>query len=260
MRRARRPAARFLGSLIDGRGVIRFRTLGGFELLRTGDHQISGLLTHPKCVALLTYLAAARPLGSHRRDKLFALFWPEFDTHRARDSLRQAIYVIRERLGRDAIRNRGAADVTLAAEAWWCDVVAFEEAVRAGDEELALALYRGDFLDGFFVHGVPEFEAWVASERARLARAYTRVLEQRAARLEAGGDPLEAVDGWSRLVERDPLNGRLVLRLMAALDASGDRAGALAAARRHARLLAAELDATPDPAVVRLAERLRLQS
>lgn len=237
--------------------MFRFRTLGSFDLARTGDHSIAALLTHPKCVALLTYLAAAQPHGSHRRDKLLALLWPEFDTGRARASLRQAIHVLREWLGADVIRNRGTADVGVDPDRFWCDAVAFERAVRDGDAEGALALYRGEFLDGFFVTGVPEFEAWVAVERARLSRAYARLLEQKAERHEARREYLDAVECWSRLVERDPLNGRLVLRLMTVLEASGDRARALGEARRHARALAEELDAAPDPAVVSLAERLR---
>lgn len=240
--------------------MIRFRTLGAFELTRTGDHEVAALLTHPKCVALLTYLATARPQGSHRRDKLLALFWPEFDTTRARASLRQMIHAIRERLGAEVIRNRGAAEVALDLDRCWCDVVAFEEAVRAGDADGALALYRGDFLDGFYVAAAAEFEAWVETERARLARAHARLLEQTAVRHEVRGDYLDAIDCWLRLVARDPLNGRFVLRLMTMLDATGDRAGALAEAIRHARVLRAELDAAPDPAVVRLAERLRVAS
>ena len=44
---------------------------------------------------------------------------------------------------------------------------------------------------------------------------------------------------------------------MEALDAAGDRAGAIRQARIHATLMAQELDAGPDPSVVALAERLR---
>ena len=32
----------------------------------------------------------------------------------------------------------------------------------------SLALYRGDFLEGFFVRDAPDFEDWMLAERARL--------------------------------------------------------------------------------------------
>src|SRR5262245_12921902 len=38
----------------------------------------------PKRLALLAYLAIARPRGAHRRDALVAIFWPELDQHGAR--------------------------------------------------------------------------------------------------------------------------------------------------------------------------------
>ena len=237
--------------------MLRFRTLGAVDLARTGDHEVPSVLTHMKCVALRSYLAVAEPHGPHRRDKLLALLWPECDTARARASLRRAIHLLRHWLGADALRGHGAGEVALDRDGTWCDVVAFRHASRAGDVDSALALYQGRFLDGFFLANAPEFEAWVEGERARLSRTQSRLLEQRAERLESSAEYADAVECWSRLVEQDPLNGRAVLRLMRALEAGGDRARALVEARRHARALATELGAAPDPAVEALAARIR---
>src|SRR6185503_12915245 len=74
------------------------------------------------------------------------------------------------------------------------------------------------------------------------------------------GDHLRAIEWWSRLAHEDPYNSRIALRYMQALDAAGDRAGALRHATAHSELLRSDLDAVPEREVVELAERLRLES
>ncbi|HEU5040600.1 MAG TPA: tetratricopeptide repeat protein, partial [Gemmatimonadales bacterium] len=69
-----------------------------------------------------------------------------------------------------------------------------------------------------------------------------------------------AVGWWRRIAATEPGNGRIALRLMRALEAAGDRAGALQHARVHEALLREEFDAAPHPEVVSLADRLRQES
>jgi serine/threonine-protein kinase len=56
----------------------------------------------------------------------------------------------------------------------------------------------------------------------------------------------------------DPYNARYAIGLMQALDATGDRAGALQHAATHTAALGNDLGAAPDPGVAALAERLRV--
>ena len=74
------------------------------------------------------------------------------------------------------------------------------------------------------------------------------------------GDPVRAVEWWARLTGEDPYNSRIALRYMQALEAAGDRAGAMRHASAHADLLRADLGAVPEGEVEALAERLRLES
>ncbi|MFL5577087.1 MAG: BTAD domain-containing putative transcriptional regulator [Gemmatimonadaceae bacterium] len=238
--------------------MIRFRTLGAVDLSRTGEHSFAEVLAHTKRLALLAYLAAALPRGFHRRDKLMALFWPELDAAHARGALRQALHTLRGGLGADVIVTRGSDEVALDPARCSSDAVAFEEAVRERDfDAAALALYRGDFLDGFYVPQASGFERWLDHRRGELGHAYERALEWLAERHAAHDRFGEAVECWRRLAEREPLNARIAVRLMEALEADGDPAGALQHARFHSALLAAELGAPPDPAVLRVAARLR---
>jgi Tol biopolymer transport system component/DNA-binding SARP family transcriptional activator len=221
------------------------------------DDRRGPLAASPKPLALLVYLAVARPRGPQPRDSLLALFYPELDTDHARSSLRQLVRALRDVVG-DAVRS-DRQTVGLDTGSIRCDVLAFEAALDAGDPAKAVAAYRGPFLQGFFLSGSPEFEEWVESERSRLRRAYEGALERLALETDAAGEAVEAVGWWRQLAEADPLATRVTVRLMAALEVAGDRAAALEVADRHAERLKEELDAEPSPEVEALARRLRAQ-
>src|SRR6185503_16610135 len=139
------------------------------------------------------------------------------------------------------------------------DVADFAAAMSAGDHETAAALYTGPFLEGFYLSAAPQFERWVETERARLAGAVVRILEQLAESSERAGRSAEALSRWRRLCELEPLRGRYAAMYMQGLAAAGDRAGALAHARTHAAALQRELDAAPEQEVTRLVDRLRAE-
>jgi len=240
-----------------GDQMIEFRTLGTVSLLGADGSELQSVLVQPKRIALLAYLAVASRKGFVRRDPLLGLFWPEHEEARARASLRQALYELRQELGQDALVTRGHDEVGLSAEVFWCDVAAFEAALGDGDPKRAVELHKGPFLAGFSLRGSVEFDQWMEGERDRLARAYAGALEQLAGAAGERRDDLQAAEWWRELVEHDPYATRSVLRLMEALERAGDRAGALEQADRHAARLVAELDAQPSPDVMAFAERLR---
>lgn len=243
----------------DGRNqnaldMIRITTLGSFEIRQTNGVDCPALLGHPKPAALLAYLATARPDSFHRRDTLTTIFWSEQDSSRARASLRQALYFLRQQLGSESLVTRGGVDVRLRREWVTCDVASFDAALERNDLAAAVELYGGPFLEGFHVHGAPEFERWVDTERDRLSRACAEALERLA--LEAA-DPAEVVACWRRLADHDPHRGHVALELMKALEAVGRRAAAIQVATKHASLLQEDLGATPDPDVEAFANQLR---
>jgi serine/threonine-protein kinase len=190
------------------------------------------------------------------RDKIVALLWPECDTRRARHRLSQLCHALRRSLG-EHIFSSASSEIRLDPGQISSDVAEFKAACLRGDSERAVACYGGPFLDGFFLSGAPEFERWVEAERVAFARAFTEALETLAIESETRGQQADAARWWSRLAEHEPLSSRVIIRLMSALAAHGDRAGALAQARRYEEGLDRELEAAPNPAVVALADRLR---
>lgn len=229
--------------------MYRLLLFGGISL-EGPDGPVSGPVGQRQRLGLLAVLAASRP-GHVSRAKLVGLFWPERPEEKARHSLANSLYLIRKEMGEDAIQETGGG-LRLNPDVVWCDVSAFRDALaRSGagsdpfgqpaDLEEAVALYRGPLLDGFYVPDAPDFERWADAERRRLADRYGNALETLAEDAEARESWALAVDRWKRRAAHEPTNSRVVLRLMEALTAAGNRAGAVEQARAHEALLREEL-------------------
>lgn len=216
---------------------------------------VSGAAAQRKPLALLAVLAAAGNQGASR-EKLLLYFWPESNTRRARHALAQLIHILRRDFhdGQLVLRT---STLRLNPASMTSDVGEFEAALEAGELERAVELYRGPFLDGFYLKDAPEFERWAEGARARLTQGVSAALEALATRSARQGDHRGAGDWWRRLVLVEPLNSHAVVGLMNALASFGDRAGALGHARAYERLLRRELDLSAHPDVTSLANQLR---
>jgi TolB-like protein/DNA-binding SARP family transcriptional activator/Flp pilus assembly protein TadD len=233
---------------------LYLKLFGGIALERAG-RPVVGRASQRHRLGLLALLAASGS-GGVSRDRLILHLWPEVDTERGRHLLSNCLYVLRQALGEEALPTSADA-VRLDPDRVRSDVREFEEALARGDFATAVALYAGPFLDGFFLSEAVEFEQWVDRERRRLAADHARALEALAESAEAKHDFARAADWWKRRSALDPLDSRVALRLMQALDAGGNRAAALQQAAVHERLLREELDIGPAAEVVAFAERLR---
>ena len=234
--------------------MLRLHTFGGVSLFR-GDENLTGAVTQRRRLGILVLLAAAGSTGLSR-DKLLAFLWPESDAESARHVLNQLLYAQRRQVGGETL-FLGRKTLRLNPAVIWSDVDAFEQALEANDLEGVASLYRGPFLDGFFLKDSPEFERWVDAQRGRLARRAVGTLVALATRSADAGDPRSAADWWQRALEVDPFDSQTALGLVLSLAAAGDRAGALLAARRYERLLQEELGVSPDPAFTEAVDRLR---
>jgi serine/threonine-protein kinase len=234
--------------------VLRLKTLGGLGIQRD-DAPPGGGATQRRRLALLALLARAGDRGLSR-DKLLGYLWPESEPEKARGVLAQALYALRRDLGAEEL-FLGTSDLRLNPTLFTSDVAEFCAALQAGRLDDAVSLYEGPFLDGIYVNDAPEFERWAEVERTQLAGEHADALDRLAAQATARGDHRAAVAWWRKLAAADPLSARVATGLMRALAAAGDRGGAIQHARVYESLLRQELDAAPDPEIVRLAEQLR---
>jgi DNA-binding SARP family transcriptional activator/TolB-like protein len=218
---------------------------------------VTGRAAYRRRLALLGVLAVARgrPVG---RERLIGLLWPDHPAEAARHTLSEGLYVLRKELGDNLFTSLGD-EIALNPAVMASDVGEFEAALEEGRLEDAVRAYGGPLLDGFYVSDAPEFERWVDAERDRLARLYARALEELAVAAEVRGELLHAAEWWRRLGVHDPFGSRVILRLVRALEAAGERAAALRAAAAHASFLRQELEVEPDPELAQLVERLRAE-
>ena len=238
--------------------MVQLRTLGRLELVTGEATALHVLAAQPKPLALLAYLALATPRGQHARDSLLALFWPELGDDEARRALRQALHRIRYHVGDELLTSERDGLIGISDDGAWCDAIAFEQALDAGDDARALAYYQGAFLDAVFVSDAsPEFEQWVDLTRARLCERAAKAAGRLADDARRAGDLASEVRWSTQACRLAPEDEARVRALMSALAQQGDRAGALRAFKSFAERMEREFDAEPAKETTALADSMR---
>jgi DNA-binding SARP family transcriptional activator len=240
--------------------MIDVRTLGATELEENLGSKARPISVQAKRLALVAYLALAG--GRYRRrDSIVALFWPDLDDEHARGALRQALSYLRRILGADVVMTRGEEEIALAPAALRCDAVLFDAAVATGRLDEAMALYRGDFLDGLFVSDAsPELEQWIDEERGRLRRSAAWCCWSLASGSCDRGDRIGAATWGRRATALVPDDEGKLQWLIELFDSIGDRAGAVEAYERFARRLASEYSTEPSAETQALMNAVRSRS
>ena len=237
--------------------MLHLRILGGAAVL-SSDGALAGAAGRRRAVALLALVASARDDGLPR-DRALALLWPELDSERARNNLKQLVFSLRRALSPDVFAATGST-LRLDPNVITADVWSYEKAIAEGALESAVARYGGPFLDGFSVPGLTEFERWIDTERERLARVHAETLDTLAERARRAGQ-FEIAAAWRRhLAALDPLSARYAVSFVRALADAGDVPGALRHAHLFERLVRSELDADVGPDMRLLVAQLRLRT
>lgn len=234
--------------------LLTIRLFGAVEI--TGSPTAERILAQPKLTTLLAYLCLARPAGLQRRDRIIALFWPEQPAERARGSLRTALHAMREAIGPDVFVRRGYGEVGLDFAQVWCDAHAFARAIQEGQLARALELYRGPALEGLYGDAA-SLDQWLDEEREHYRTLAADAAWGLAEQYGTGRD-LTMATKWARQAARlARADERRIRRVMALLEKSGDRTGAIAVYEEFARYAARELSVEPSPETRELAERIR---
>src|SRR6266487_4274627 len=186
------------------------------------------------------------------RDRIEAYLWPESSGARAQHALDQTVYAIRHALGSDVILAT-ARELRLNPELVRVDVWEFEQAILASQWTAAVGHYKGPLLDGFHFADSHELDSWIESNRSRLRLEYQKAIEFLANSSAEAGDHSQSVTWWRRLANSDPLSPGATKKLMLALAAAGDRAGAVQYARVYQELVRQELEMEPDAEIEDLA-------
>ena len=205
-------------------------------------------------LSLLAILALGGRHGMSRH-RIEAYLWPESSAVRARHALDQAVYAIRRSLGGDVI-IASAQELRLNPGLVSADVWKFDDAIRGRDMGGRGWYLQGTLLDGFHFGESRELEVWIDAERARVLLEYQTAMEFLADRSAESGDHAQDVAWRRRLASSDPLSAGPTKKLMLALAAAGDSAGAVRHARQYQELVRQELEMEPDAEIERLVSTL----
>jgi Tol biopolymer transport system component len=135
------------------------------------------------------------------------------------------------------------------------DRAAFVDALEQGDIGAALALYRGDFLEGFSI-GEQVFDSWVDAERTRLNGRFRSALQNGAESALSAGRWLEALQYVQRLTAIAPYDEAAAILEANVLVAAGRTPEALDSLRRFTQALRDQLDLPPSARIREMLSRI----
>jgi predicted ATPase/DNA-binding SARP family transcriptional activator len=234
---------------------------------------------YDKVRALLAYLAVEADFP-HRRETLAALFWPDQSPKLARQSLRQSLSTLRR-----AIKDQDVSPSFLLVEgdtirlnpssSTWLDVNVLQAHLMEANSHIhprssiescqdcirhleeAVALYRGDFLEGVLLSDSAEFEDWMMIHRERLRTQVLTALYYITRYYLFRGVYTQAQTYALRQVELEPYREEAHRQLMHILARTGQRSAALSQYERCRRILTEELGVEPAQETQSLYERIR---
>ncbi len=216
-------------------------------------------------------LHGSRP---HLRETLTTLLWADVPAVQAKSYLRKTIWQLQASL---AQLSPPAAEPFLCAEGeWlqanaesdlWFDVAQFERAYRQAQDvagevmdsatashvEAAVALYRGDLLEGWY-------QEWVLFERERLERMYLVLVDKLISHCAAHGRYEAGISYGAQALRHDPARERTHRRLMRLHHLAGNRSEALHQYALCVETLRRELDVTPSERTNALYRRILTES
>lgn len=219
--------------------------MGGFQAFLDGEPTTH--FTSDKTRALLAYLVmeAQRP---HRRESLCALLWPNVPENAARQSLSQALSILRK-----VLRDDDKATPFFLADR---DTIQFNpRSPFELDRE-----YHGLFLNGFSLPDAEAFEEWLLLQRETLQRDALEKLDNAIAQQLEQGHPERAIEFARKQLSIDPWREESHRSLMHAYALHGQRSEALAHFEKCKQVLREGLGVEPSQETLALLLRIQQDS
>ncbi len=240
--------------------VLQIACLGVLKVTIDGVPIVG--LDSAKGQALLVY--AVMDGRIHTRQALANLLWGALPEADARRNLRGVIMKLRQVVGEDyfVVTHQTISFNKEMPYLLDCEhlqsVVADREVLLTDLRETAV-LYRGEFLDQFYVRQAPEFESWVGQQRQqwqlRAIQLYDRLVDGYAQQ----GAYEQGVEAARRLLQFDATREVSLQRLIRLLAMDGQRAAALRVYEQFCQQLQDELGIEVAAETAVLAEQIRGQ-
>lgn len=249
--------------------------LGSLDVTLDGK-RVDGF-EYNKVKALLAYLTieSERP---HHREILAEILWPERPAQMARNSLRQALSILRNvindrsadipylSISRDTVQFNKRSD-------YWLDVNVFVDSLNACRDNMrrnldpavtcthwlkqAARLYRGDFMDQFLLNDSLQFMEWLNLKRDEYRREAIEVFSLLSSYYENQNEFEEARYFAKKQLDLDDTQEEGHRKLMRIYYQLGERNSALTQYESCQKILNEELGVQPEEETQNLYNRIR---
>lgn len=241
-----------------------------YRLSLLGPPLITGpgepMVLKPTKAHLLLCFLAAQPQRMVPRNELITLLWDSYVD--GRHILRTNLTRLRQNLPIWPLRTMGdtvgwdpgvpcQVDTTLFQT--WIGALGDPAPVPADRLQQvrdAVALWRGEFLDGYAAGGSEAFDDWLTQERYRWERQVVRTLGWLATAESNAGNWRELLTHCQQAIRIAPFEERFYRDLMRAYHRLGERSEALGWYTMLARRLEIELDSAPEPETTLLRDQI----
>lgn len=238
-----------------------FQLLGPPEIFHKGQPV---KIPRRRSRALLYYLVSTQL--PQPRERLLTLLCGDVHEESARNTFKTLLAEVRSFLrGVDAalewIINDGDLLKLNPRAPLWLDTEIFEKVAAGASRNLnqAIDLYRGAFLDGFYLKDAPDFDTWVRSSRDHFQHLYLQALQRLAEAYEAESQVEQAIACTQMLLTTDALSEEAYARLMRLYWMAGDRIEALRQYEHLCAILTRELAVKPSSSTQALYEQIARQ-
>ena len=250
--------------------MIRIYCLGQFRIY--WHDRMASLHNSAKSTMIAKFLAVAqhKPV---QREVLLEVLWPGIHPTTANNRLKVAIHNLRSflailggKLGSRAciLFHDGCYEFNPKLSLW-IDVEVFDRYWQTGmrlakmgriSEAItcyanAEQLYQGDFLEE------DRYEEWTLLQREELRNTYLTILDKLSWHWFETGQTDSAIEGWRKILAKDPWREDVYRHLMLSLARSGNRGLALRWYDTCTQVLRDELGIKPEPETIALFERIR---
>ena len=224
-----------------------------------------------KAMALFAYIVSGA--GSHSRDSLVNLLWPDYDSSRGRTTLRATLYALSRPLKGEPLKADRETIALNPDSDLWVDVLKFHDLLAGcrnhghpssetcpeclSSLSDAVKLYQGDFLTGFSLKDSVNFDDWQVAQTQNLHSEMTDVLERLVRYLDEEGELEKAIPHAQHWLEMDRTNEETYRQLMELYVKTGDRNAALEQYEECVKVLKEKLGVSPQESTVLLYEAIK---
>jgi len=230
---------------------LKFYLLGDFKAF-AGEKEVGFPTRHSLALPVFLLISGRK----FSREYLSTLFWGDFPETQSRHNLRQTLYLISRSLAsKEIILSCGGFIQFNFRYPLYVDVRDFETLIKEGDIkslEKAVDLYRGDFMEGFYMKDSPEFDNWMNFERERLREYYIQALEKICSGYYESGDHRKALDIAYRALRCEPLCEKMHLLIIQILFEMGERERAMKHFQAFKKMIQEELGIYPSGEILTL--------